>query len=132
VDRFGSSELTRTWVRDMKVESRALCGAGWHTGWQQLATRLFVAWAGASVGPVAAPERPSATRPQDAILPHKRPSGLAFLRLNHADLHFHVAHPPDVREPAVRHTLRYTPRYTLGTAQDAIGSAWSSSGDRRR
>jgi hypothetical protein len=38
-----------------------------------LATRLFVAWADASVGPVPAPERPSATRPrpQDAILPHK-------------------------------------------------------------
>ena len=33
-----------------------------------VATRLFVAWVYASVGPVAAPERPSATRPQDAIL----------------------------------------------------------------
>jgi hypothetical protein len=42
-----------------------------------LATRLFVAWACASVGPASAPERPSATRPQDAILPHKRPAGLA-------------------------------------------------------
>jgi hypothetical protein len=72
----------------------------WLATW--LATRLFVAWACASVGPVAAPERPSATRPQDAILPHKRPSALAYkyaqmpavLRLNHAGLHFHVAHPP--------------------------------------
>jgi hypothetical protein len=70
----------------------------------QLATRLFVAWACASVGPVAATERPSATRPQDAILPHKRPSGLGYkyahmptvLRLNHAGLHFQVAHPSKI------------------------------------
>jgi hypothetical protein len=32
-----------------------------------LATRLFVAWAGASAGPVAAPERPSATGTQDGV-----------------------------------------------------------------
>ena len=66
-----------------------------------LATRLFVACTCASVGPAEGQGRPSATRPQDAILPHKRPSSLGYkyaqtpavLRLNRAGLHFHVAHP---------------------------------------
>jgi hypothetical protein len=78
-----------------------LCGAGW------LATRLFVAWVLCSAGPVAAPERPSATRPQDAILPHEKPSGFAskyaqipaVLRLNRAGLHFHVAPPHQSTKP---------------------------------
>jgi hypothetical protein len=83
-----------------------IAGSLWGGITYWLATGLFVACACASVGPASAPERPSATRPQDAILPHKRPSGLAYkyaqmpavLRLNHAGLHFHVAHPLALRE----------------------------------
>ena len=68
------------------------------------------------LAPVAAPERPSATRPQDAILPHKRASALAYkyaqmpavLRLNRAGLHFHVAHPAPTPQLLPMLRLRYS------------------------
>ena len=55
-DKFPAGSLP--WVPDMKVESPALCRAGWHpaAGWQPAS---FVACTCTSVGPVAGREGPT-------------------------------------------------------------------------
>jgi hypothetical protein len=82
----------------MKVESRALCGAGSHTGWQPASL-----WR----GPVRRLAPLRHRKPQDAILGcHPAPQKAsdpaykgaqmpAVLLLNRASLHFHVARPHD-------------------------------------